>query len=277
VSEAHPKKPKGTNGIGAPAIQTREGSDWAQPANCQRSSVNAITAGTTCTRTGNCIHLARPSQFSTAPACREPTISTGYTYQTDPKRQPISIPEKPVITGTAHAVWQTLSRFMRYASIRLVTLCVMVVISVFLTIIVANLGGFLDKVVSANIDESIGAMIHGGWLKEVTDEAERDQIIAQTRAAMHEGAGLNSPFLVRCFKWLWKGITLDWGIGRPYSIYDSDFAPEVRDTILDFLPRTLLVFGTANILLFFSSIFIALAYPASMEAGKTGLSRLWPH
>jgi len=48
------------------------------------------------------------------------------------------------------------------------------------------------------------------------------------------------------------------GIGRPYSIYNSDFAPEVRDTILEFLPRTLLVFGTANILLFFTSIFIAL-------------------
>ena len=32
----------------------------------------------------------------------------------------------------------------------------------------------------------------------------------------------------------------------------------MRDTILDFLPRTLLVFGTANILLFFTSIFIAL-------------------
>jgi len=71
-------------------------------------------------------------------------------------------------------------------------------------------GGFLDKVISANIDESIGFMIKGGWLKEVTDQAERDQIIEQTRAAMHESAGLNSPFLLRCFKWLWKGITLDW-------------------------------------------------------------------
>jgi peptide/nickel transport system permease protein len=175
-----------------------------------------------------------------------------------PKRQPISIPEKPTKIRTAHAVSQTFSRFIRYSSIRLVTLCIMVTISVFLTIIVANLGGYLDKVVSANIDESIGGMIRGGWLKEVTDEAERNQIIEQTRATMIESAGLNSPFLVRCFKWLWKGMTLDWGIGRSYSIYDNDVAPEVRKTILDFLPRTLLVFGSANILLFFTSIFIAL-------------------
>jgi peptide/nickel transport system permease protein len=175
-----------------------------------------------------------------------------------PKRQPISIPEKPVKIRPAYAISQTFSRFIRYSSIRLVTLCIMVAISVFLTIIVANLGGYLDKVIAANIDESIGMMVKGGWLKEVTDEAERNQIIDQTRLAMQESAGLNSPFLVRCFKWLWKGLTLDWGIGRSYSIYDSDFAPEVRKTILDFLPRTLLVFGSANILLFFTSIFIAL-------------------
>jgi peptide/nickel transport system permease protein len=175
-----------------------------------------------------------------------------------PKRQPISIPEKPEKIRTAHAFSQTFTRFIRYSSIRLVTLCIMVVISVFLTIIVANLGGFLDKVVSANIDESIGMMIHGGWLKEVTDEAERNQIIDQFRAAMHESAGLNSPFLLRCVKFLWTGLTLDWGVGRPYSMYTVESTPEVRETILDFLPRTLLVFGTANILLFFTSIFIAL-------------------
>ena len=175
-----------------------------------------------------------------------------------PKRQPLPIPEKPVKIREALAVMQTFSRFIRYSSIRLVTLCIMVAISVFLTIIVANLGGFLDKVISANIDESIGFMIKGGWLKDVTDQAERDQIIEQTRAAMQESAGLNSPFLLRCFKWLWKGITLDWGVGRSYSIYNSESTPEVRDTILEFLPRTLLVFGTANILLFFTSIFIAL-------------------
>jgi peptide/nickel transport system permease protein len=175
-----------------------------------------------------------------------------------PKRQPISIPEKPVERSKTHAVSQTLSRFIRYSSIRLVTLCIMVTISVFLTIIVANLGGFLDKVVSSDIEESISSMIRGGWLRDVTDIAERNQMIEPTRAAMREAAGLNSPFLVRCFKWLWRGLTLDWGVGRSYSIYNLDPTPEVRDTILDFLPRTLLVFGSANILLFFTSIFIAL-------------------
>ena len=66
----------------------------------------------------------------------------------------------------------------------------MITISVFLTIIVANLGGYLDTVVKANIDETItNMMVRGGWLKEITDEAERNQIVEQTRAAMQEERG----------------------------------------------------------------------------------------
>lgn len=134
----------------------------------------------------------------------------------------------------------------------------MVAISVYITIFVANMGGFLDKVVRADIELSIGYMIKGGWLKDVTDEAQRNQIIEQTRAAMQESAGLNTPLWLRSVRWLWKGMTLDWGTTRTY-IMSGAATPTVRAQILDFLPRTLLVFGTANILLFFSSILIALS------------------
>lgn len=207
----------------------------------------------------------------------EQAISTSFPSvvilkpQDTPQKSHLDIPTKPtpirrsIPASTVPAVKDKKSptprlffRLVRYSSTRLVTLCIMVTISVFLTIIVANLGGELDKVVSANIDLALGNMIRGGWLKEITDQVERFQIIEQTREVMHEGAGLNSPFLLRCFKWLWTGLTLDWGPSRSYSIYGGDITPDVRDVILDYLPRTLMVFGTANILLFFTSIFVAL-------------------
>jgi peptide/nickel transport system permease protein len=175
-----------------------------------------------------------------------------------PHRQPIANIEAPVEILKTGTITKTFSRFIRYSTARLVTMCIMITISVFLTIIVANLGGYLDKVVSANIDESIGVMVWSGWLKEVTNQAERFEIIEQTRAAMQESAGLNSPFLVRCVKYLWRGLTLDWGKSGGYSVSGGETVPEVRDVILDYLPRTLLVFGSANFLLFFTSIFFAL-------------------
>ena len=175
-----------------------------------------------------------------------------------PHRQPIANIEAPVEILKTGTITKTFSRFIRYSTARLVTMCIMITISVFLTIIVANLGGYLDKVVSANIDESIGVMVWSGWLKEVTNQAERFEIIEQTRAAMQESAGLKSPFLVRCVKYLWRGLTLDWGKSGGYSVSGGETVPEVRDVILDYLPRTLLVFGSANFLLFFTSIFFAL-------------------
>ncbi|MBN2146853.1 MAG: ABC transporter permease subunit [Anaerolineales bacterium] len=151
-----------------------------------------------------------------------------------------------------------LARLVSYTTVRVFTLILMVVISVYLTILVANLGGFLDEVLRANIDENIGMMLLGGWLKDVTDEDERNQTIEQTRAAMIEASGLNEPFLLRCLQWLWKGLTLDWGKARVYVIFQRVPTAEVKYVILDHLPRTLLVFGSANILLFFVSLGLAL-------------------
>lgn len=190
-----------------------------------------------------------------APGQADTSISPATTANLQPAFSAGSLPE----TTKFYALRATISRFIRYSTVRLVTLCIMVAIAVFLTIIVANLGGYLDTVVSANIDESIGSMLQGGWLKEVTDETQRNQIIEQTRLAMQKSAGLDSPFLVRCFKWLWKGLTLDWGQTRTYTLFGGVTVPAVRAIILDYLPRTLLVFGSANILLFFTSITVALA------------------
>lgn len=152
-----------------------------------------------------------------------------------------------------------LKRVGGYVFSRLLTLVFALVVGVFLTIWVANLGGYLDTVVRANIDESLGSMVQGGWLSDVTNDVERQAIIEQTRAAMEEAAGLNQPFLLRCVQWLWKGLTLDWGTTRPYyTMAQGSQRITVRSAILDALPRTLLVFGSANVLLFLVSIFFAL-------------------
>jgi peptide/nickel transport system permease protein len=152
----------------------------------------------------------------------------------------------------------TFARVVRYAIVRLLTLGVIIVVTVFLTILIVNLGGYLDTVVRANIDEAIGSMLLGGWLRDVTDDAQRMQIIDQTRAAMQEAAGLNDPFLLRCVRWLWRGLTLDWGQARVYNYFMVTSGHTVLDMVLEYLPRTLLVFGTANVMLFFTSIFLAL-------------------
>ena len=93
---------------------------------------------------------------------------------------------------------------------RIVAILAAVIIAVFLTIFIANLGGYVDDIVKSQIDETIAGMVQGGWLRGVPAE-EKAEIVNRTIEAWREAEGLNEPFLLRCFRWLRKGLLLDWG------------------------------------------------------------------
>lgn len=151
-----------------------------------------------------------------------------------------------------------LRNLVRYSIRRLLTLAAAVVLAVFLTIIIANLGGYVDEVIRAQIDFAIVGMVQGGWLRD-TPEAERMAIIEQTTQSMQEAAGLNEPFLLRTVRWLKQGLTLDWRVTRdPSSYTPGSNSRDAAKIILDHLSRTAFVFGSANLLLFFVAIGLAL-------------------
>jgi peptide/nickel transport system permease protein len=151
-----------------------------------------------------------------------------------------------------------LGRVARYSVVRAAGLVLSVVVAVYLTILIANLGGYVDKVVAANIDIAVGMLGQTDEFRFMPTE-ERQEAIAQIREAMYQGAGLYEPFLLRTIRWLRQGLTIDWGESRVARVMSfGTISQEVSKVILDRLPRTLLLFGTANLFLFFTSIFLAL-------------------
>jgi len=150
---------------------------------------------------------------------------------------------------------RTLSRVAKYTIVRAITLFITVVIAVYLTIFVANLGGYVDEVIKGKIDFALGMSMSG--MKGVSAE-EKVELFDQQREAAYEAAGLNEPFVLRCLRWLGHGLTLNWGETRLGSSSWSRATKDIRIVILDNLPRTLLIFGTANLCLFFTSVFLAL-------------------
>jgi len=154
---------------------------------------------------------------------------------------------------------QARARLPRYIIGRLVTLFCMVVVSVFLTTLVANMGGYVDEVIRADTTYALGmAMQNDPYAKTLTPE-QRVQLLEDRVNAALEAQGINQPFLWRTARWVWRALTLDWGRARAQPIlYASRVSSEVYVYILDCLPRTLLFFGAANLLLFFVSIAVAL-------------------
>jgi peptide/nickel transport system permease protein len=173
-------------------------------------------------------------------------------------------PQEPLSDGPSarNPFVDTLARVTQYTIVRAMALFLTVAITVYLTILIANMGGYVDEIMKGLIDQAISGRVMGGWLQEVPTQ-EKFEIIEQTRQAMYEAQGLNEPFLLRTLHWLGRGLALDWGKSKG-SLYirtlgGGGYSGDVKDVILDHLPRTLLVFGSANVLLFVSTVFLALA------------------
>ena len=149
-------------------------------------------------------------------------------------------------------------RFGKYALMRSFALVVTVAIGVYLAILIANMGGYVDQIREANIREAIG-------LAALANPDYRD-MSAETRVAYIEGLvetereriGLNRPFLLRSFEFLWNAMSLN--LGRALEMTSDSGSGNVRLIILERLPITLVLFGTAQLPLFFLSITTALAF-----------------
>lgn len=150
----------------------------------------------------------------------------------------------------------TLSRVAKYTALRLVTLFVTIVISMYLTILIANMGGAVDNILRGEIRERITISISiNPAFRDYTPE-ERSKFIDQRIALEEERLGLNRPFVLRSMTFLRNALTLN--LGRSLNMTSDSGSKQVRLIILERLPSTLLLFGVANLALFFSSVFIAL-------------------
>ncbi len=154
----------------------------------------------------------------------------------------------------------TFSRVAKYAVVRVILLFMTVVVAVYLTIIVANLGGYVDEIMRGRIAEAIAGMRMGGWLDDVPAE-QRNEIIEQTVQSMEESYGLHQPFMLRCVRWLVHGLTLNLGETELWSFFRGVLGSgnqKVQSLVLERLPFTLLLVGASNLLLFFASVFVSL-------------------
>lgn len=147
-------------------------------------------------------------------------------------------------------------RVLRYVAMRLLTLFVTVVIGIYLTILIANMGGYVDQIMRGEIRDRVTNSIAGNaaYLKMAPDV--RQKLINQQIATEEERIGLNVPIAVRNFRYLSSALTLQ--LGRAINMTSDSGSKQVRLILLERLPATLLLMGISQLFLFFSSLFLAL-------------------
>ena len=151
----------------------------------------------------------------------------------------------------------TYVRVARYTLVRLFTLFVTVVIGIYLTILIANMGGHVDDIMRNDIRERINQQFANNAAAQKLSPDTRKQLIEQTISLEENRIGLNQPVAVRNFKFLTDALTLN--LGRAINMTSDSGSKEVRLIILGRLPATLLLMGTSELFLFFVSVFLALS------------------
>lgn len=161
---------------------------------------------------------------------------------------------RPISKTTA--IRQNLSRFLPFALLRLLGLFVTVVIGVYLTILIANMGGKVDELRLLQIRTTVGEQVRADPAFFDMPVAERDDIIESRVTLEVKRRRLDQPFVARSIDYLLAAVRLD--LGRSEEMHSDSGAREVSAIILERLPATLLLFGTANLAVFFSAVFFAL-------------------
>jgi peptide/nickel transport system permease protein len=162
--------------------------------------------------------------------------------------------DRAISKGTRHE--GTILRVSRYVLVRLLTLFASVVIGVYLTIMIANMGGFVDTIMRGEIRDRVTQTIAANPAARQMDPVVRQKLIQDTIAAEEKRLGLDIPIAVRNFRYLSNALTLE--LGRAHNMTSDSGSKQVRLIILERLPPTLLLMGISQLFLFFSSIFLAL-------------------
>uniref|UniRef100_A0A7C1CFI6 ABC transporter permease n=1 Tax=Thermofilum adornatum TaxID=1365176 RepID=A0A7C1CFI6_9CREN len=148
----------------------------------------------------------------------------------------------PVMTKTAQ-------RIIIYLSKRAISIFITIVIATYITIIIANMGGYVDEIKKAEITERITQQyMNNPAYKGIPRDQLQKLIQQQIELEIHR-TGLDRPFLERSITYLWDGLTLN--LGRALYMTSDSGSRLVKNIILERLPQTVLLFTTATIINFF--------------------------
>ena len=160
------------------------------------------------------------------------------------------------VAAPARGFLRDLRRLTLFTGKRLLALFLTVLVGVYLTILIANMGGQVDELRMVQIQSTVAEQVRADPAFFDLSPQERNALIERQVQLDVERLRLDQPFIVRSVDYLQQAIRLD--LGRAEHMHSDRGAREVYWIIVERLPATLLLFGTANLLVFFTSVFIAL-------------------
>ncbi|QAA77141.1 MAG: ABC transporter, permease protein 1 (cluster 5, nickel/peptides/opines) [Candidatus Bipolaricaulis sibiricus] len=155
------------------------------------------------------------------------------------------------------AVKGNLVALTRYSLLRALLMGFAVIVALYLVILIVNMGGHLDVVRRGEIRQQVALAVTAVPENQLLPPSELNQIIERQTELAYRRYGLDRPFILRSFDYLTTALSLS--LGRSENLTSDSGSRLVRNILLERLPATLVLFGTSSLILFFTSLFAALA------------------
>ena len=152
---------------------------------------------------------------------------------------------------------QSLRKLVRYTLMRGLALMATVIIGVYLAVLIANMGGYVDQIRIGEIKEQVGMEIRANPEFKFLPPSDISKYMDDRIQLEIRRLGLDRPFMQRSFAYLYNAITLN--LGRAERMSSDSGSKEVKRILLERLPATLVLFGVANLMVFFLGILFALS------------------
>ncbi|MBS7605267.1 MAG: ABC transporter permease [Candidatus Bathyarchaeia archaeon] len=149
-----------------------------------------------------------------------------------------------------------LPRIIKYGLKRIIILFITVVIAVYITIWIANIGGYVDEIVKSDILLQVSQSVRQNPAYRGLNETQITKIINEIYENELKKIGFDKPFIYRSLIYLKDAITLS--LGRALFLSSDSGSKSVRIIILERLPNTVLLFTTTQLILFFIGLFFGL-------------------
>ncbi|MEE9181060.1 MAG: ABC transporter permease [candidate division NC10 bacterium] len=148
------------------------------------------------------------------------------------------------------------------------------ILAVYITVVIANAGGLIDDVLKSQIRLDLNAGFRADPQFQRLPVVEQNAIFNRTYERIIDARGLNEEFLPKSFRYLVDAMQFK--LGRSLVITDASGSHDVGAIIIERLPRTLILFFTADIIAAGLGIWLGLKMArkamSAMDRGLTVLS-----
>lgn len=149
-----------------------------------------------------------------------------------------------------------MSGYSRYLAKRALFLGVTLLLAVYATVVIANLGGYVDRLLYDQIKFEVNNKLSRDPAYARLTSEQRKELANKMIESRIKAAGLDKPFPIRSFIQFTQALTLN--LGRASFLKSAAGSTKVSDIILERLPRTILLFTSGTLLSALVGIYIGL-------------------